>query len=704
MPVVGTTGRPWVATMPRSDAAGWLGLLGRALTAGMLTSLLLAVLALLGAPRAEAAATEPGLRLYGASVADVAYAPQLQTAVAIKVTGLLARVSVRQRFVNPHAAWVEGIYVFPLPQDAAVDRLRMRYDERLIEGEIQEKQQARASYEQARARGQGASLLDQQRANVFTTSVANIPPQQTVEVEIEYQQRLRWLDGEFSLRFPTVVGPRYIPGSPLTGENSGFAGRGWAIDTDQVPDASQITPPVLAGEEGNVNPLVIAAELNIGLTLAEITSPYHAIDVEQHAAGAYRVTLAAGAVPADRDFVLRWRPLLAAQPTAALFNESWQGKHYGLLMVMPPQAASATVGIARELVLVVDTSGSMHGASIRQARAALLSALRQLKPGDRFNVIQFNSGLDALFDRAMPADHEHLRRAQHYVRALHAEGGTEMLPALRLALHDPAPSGLLRQVVFLTDGAVGNEQALFETVAQGIGDSRLFTVGIGSAPNALFMTRAAKFGRGTFTYIGATDEVERKVGALFRQLSAPVLTDVRLHWQGEATAGVIQTPAQVPDLYAGEPLVVAVQAAHAPARVLIEGRLGSRRWQHTVALQGGATGDGVHALWARRLIEDWMARRVTGEDAARVRDAVLGLALEHHLVSAYTSLVAVDRTPRRPQSSDLETAALPTRLPAGWSATAVFGRLPTTATPAPMLLLLGLAGLGVAWLARRRGA
>ena len=204
------------------DRFGWLGLLWRAAFTGLWSSILMAVMALLFAPGATASEPESGLKLYGISGEELGYAPRLRTDVSIKVTGMLARVRVQQRFTNPGDNWVEGVYVFPLPENAAVDRLRMLYDERLIEGEIQEKQQARKTYERARASGKGASLLDQQRANIFTTAVANIPPQETVQVEIEYQQRLQWLDGEFSLRFPMVVGPRYIPGTAL-------ADREWRI-------------------------------------------------------------------------------------------------------------------------------------------------------------------------------------------------------------------------------------------------------------------------------------------------------------------------------------------------------------------------------------------------------------------------------------------------------------------------------------------
>jgi len=641
--------------------------------------------------------------LYGATGEAIGQAPQLHTDVVIQVSGMLARVRVEQRFRNPRATWVEGIYVFPLAEGAAVDRLRLRYAGRLIEGEIQERQQARRRYDQARAAGKVASLLDQQRANVFTTSVANIPPAAEVEVSIEFQQQVRWRQGEFSLRFPTVVGPRYIPGVPLPGGHAGPAGLGWARDTDQVPDASHITPPVDLGADGRLNPFRLSAELNIGLPLADLTSPYHPVEVEQTGPGRYRVELAQGRAAADRDFVLRWRPAAAQQPSAALFAEAWRGQHYALLTVMPPEPAAVPQDTRRELILVVDTSGSMHGDSIAQARAALLDALGRLGPGDRFNIIAFNQATAALFEDAVPADPAHLRQARRYVERLEAQGGTEMLPAMRLALRDPYPSGLLRQVVFVTDGAVGNEAALFRAVAQDIGASRLFAVGIGSAPNALFMNRAAGLGRGTFTYIGTSNEVETKIGALFRQLASPVLTDVRLRWHmTDGEAAPQQTPQAVPDLYAGEPLVVAVQGGSAPQSVEIEGWLGERRWHHRVALQGGADAAGVHALWARRRIDDWLGRLVVGGDPDEVRTAVLALALEHHLVSRYTSLVAVDRTPSRPEDAGLERAPLPTRLPAGWSAAAVFGRLPGTATPSALYLCLGLSAIGLAVLAAWR--
>ncbi len=645
----------------------------------------------------------PGLQLFGGDLQSLSHAPRLHTDVAIAVTGMLARVAVTQRFVNPGDDWVEGVYVFPLPEDAAVDRLQLHYAGRRIVGEVREREQARRDYAQAREQGRGATLLDQQRANVFTTSVANIPPRATVEVRIEYQQVADWRDRAYSLRFPSVVAPRYIPGEPQGAAGERVGGRGWAVATDQVADASRITPPVVAGADRAVNPLAISVDLDAGLPLAVIDSPYHRVDVAETGAGRYRVVLADGVVPAERDFVLRWQPQLAEQPSAALFVQRWRDRHYSLLTLMPPHAQAPAPTVARELVLVVDTSGSMHGASIEQARGALATALGQLRPGDRFDVIQFNDSAHSLFGRAVPANAVNLGRARSYVAGLRAEGGTEMLGAMRLALHGDGAPGLLRQVVFLTDGAVGNEQALFATIAERLGDSRLFTVGIGSAPNGLFMRKAARFGRGTFSYIGSAGDVATTMTALFSQLRAPALTDVTLHWQtadGRPVDG--QAPGRVPDLYAAEPLSVAVRAPSAVHAVRITGRRGDRPWTHTVTLRGGAASDAVHVLWARRTIDDLLVGRVLGEPAAALRDAVIALALEHHLVTRFTSLVAVDRSPSRPPGDRLQRGDVPVRLPAGWSADAVFGRLPGTASLAALYLIGGLLSLGLAAAVRRR--
>ena len=475
--------------------------------------------------------------------------PALSTDVKISVSGMVARAIVAQQFKNDSPDWVEGTYVFPLPENAAVDRLRMRVGERLIEGQIRERAQARAEYEAARDRGNRASLVEQERPNVFTSSVANLGPGETLTVEIEYQQTLRYEDAAVSLRFPTVVAPRYIPGKP---QSETSKGSGWAADTNEVLDASRITPPVAAEGEAPRNPLTLHVELDAGFPVSEVKSRYHAVNVEKREDNRYEVSLAVGPFPADRDFELVWHPLAGAQPRGSLFRETRDGETHLLLTIFPPVGSQATEKrLPREAVYVIDTSGSMQGASMDQAKQALQLALRQLTRADRFNVIQFNSVTDTLFASPREASEKNLEAARRYVDKLHATGGTEMAPAVRAALDAPAKEGFLRQVVFMTDGSVGNEDELFKLIQKKLGRSRLFTVGIGSAPNSHFMTKAAQLGRGSFTYIGDIAEVGEKMGALFGKLEHPVLSDIVVEWPASVSAEGY--PQKLPDLYLGEP-------------------------------------------------------------------------------------------------------------------------------------------------------
>ena len=610
-------------------------------------------------------------------------APTLETEVNIVVTGIVARASVRQSFTNPSQAWAEGIYVFPLPEDAAVDRLRMKIGDRLVEGVIQERAAAKAQYEQAKQEGRRAGLVEQERPNIFTTSVANIAPGAAISIEIEYQQTVRYDSGQYRLRFPMVVGPRYIPGSPGAGPSSG---RGWSPDTDRVADASRITPPVEYPSRGPLNPVSLTVSLDPGVPLARLTASYHAVQTTPLADGRFQVELARGPVPADRDFELVWQPSTEAAPIATLFTERKGADTFAILMVTPPASGAPDAPrLPREVIFVLDNSGSMHGASIEQAKAALKLALDRLQPGDTFNVIRFNHTTDAVFSTAQAATAVNLATATRYVGRIKADGGTEMLPAMRQALDGGEHPGRLRQVIFLTDGAVGNEAELFAAIHDRLGDSRLFTIGIGSAPNSHFMREAARLGRGTFTYIGSINEVREKMVALFAKLESPALTDVEI----EPVASAEIVPERIPDVYLGEPITVALRAPALPTQVVLRGRLGVQVWERALELHPAGEGAGLSSHWASAKIATLLDRRRTGTAEDEIRRSVLDLALTFHLVSPYTSLVAVDVTPVRPGDQSLESHALETNLPDGWDYTAVFG-LGQGATDAPVHLIIGL--------------
>jgi len=608
----------------------------------------------------------------------------LNTDVNITVNGLVARVSVMQEFKNEGGEWVEGTYVFPLPDKAAVDHMRLYIGDRYIEGEIQEKEQARKAYEQAKQAGKKTGLVEQQRANLFTTSVANIAPGETVIVEIEYMEDVHFDNGVFSLRYPMTLTPRYIPGQAMADK----VGSGWSSDTDEVSDASQITPPMVSASRGHK--VSLQASVNAGMPLEIIASRYHPVNVAE-TGGHYAVTLAGNRVPMDHDFELLWRPVPSSSPRAMAFAETLQGEPHYLLMVMPPDSGEATtVRMPREMIFIVDTSGSMHGVSIEQAKRALQRALDGLQPEDRFNVIEFNSHANPLFATSVAADIAALSSAKDFVRQLQANGGTNMRPALQHALRSAASESHLKQIIFITDGAVGNEEGLFQLIETGLGNARLFTVGIGSAPNSWFMRKAAEAGRGSFTTISSLHEVGEKMDRLFQKLEQPQVTNIAVQWPSSVV--VDPYPAVVPDLYLGEPVTVKVKASgtfRPGDSVRIVGDSVNGAWTRDLALNINEDSPGVAALWARARIASLLDLERRGANAQETRTAIVDTALKHHLVSKHTSLVAIDKTPLRESTDPLKSEQLANLMPYGQSGSAIFG-FPATATSAAAMRHTGL--------------
>ncbi len=677
---------------PTAEVGDFLDLVCKAFMGGVAAALLFAIAALALTFSAQAATVtlnDPktgALLLRTGTAGQYETAPRVETEVAIQVNGLIARTRVTQVFHNPGEDYVEGIYVFPLPEKAAVDRLKMQIGDRLIEGMIQEKEEARRTFEKAKSEGRKAAIVEQQRPNLFTNSVAHIGPNEMVRITLEYQQTLAYENGEYRLRFPLAVTPRYVPTTATPAREA-------MPDEAKVLEAALALQPAYAPADcGAVNPVDIAVTIDAGVPLGRVESSYHEAWIEKQSGQRVLVSLVKEQEEADRDFELVWSLAPGQAPQAALFTENVAGAEYALLMVTPPQATAGEKALAdrfaRETILIVDTSGSMAGVSMEQAKSALLYALATFSPNDRFNVVEFNSIMRPLFTDALPATAENLNHAKTWVQALRAGGGTEMAPALTFALNGRDTPGYLRQVIFMTDGGVGNEDELFKLIAERLGASRLFTIGIGSAPNSHFMTKAAQFGRGTFTYIGDVREVEEKMARLFAKIEAPVLKDVAIRW---ADGSPVETfPPRVPDLYLGEPIVVSAAVNRSASRtIVVSGLRGSQPWSVALTPAADSAASGVGALWARAKIATLMDVLRTGGDPTEVRARVVKVAIEHHLVSAYTSLVAVDVTPTAPNGTP-RAAMVKASFPKGMEV----GQLPQTDTAATLQLLIGLIALG----------
>lgn len=619
--------------------------------------------------------TSGSLLLRGTEPGKFVEAPQVRADYDVTVSGPTMRTRVTQAFRNPTDGWVEGVYVYPLPDKGAVDAMTLVIGDRVIVADVKKREEAKELYEAAKRDGKTAALTEQERPNLFTNSVANIGPGETVLVRVEYQAPVHQEAERMSLRIPLVVAPRYNP-KPLVTEVSMDSGGGWGV-VDPVADRTRITPPVNDPREtAPTNPVSITVRLNAGFKLGEVASATHKIKIDGSDENARTVTLDAGDVPADRDFELTWTAASGPTPSVGLFRESVGGSDYVVAYVTPPAGAAKEEKRPRETIFVIDNSGSMSGPSMGQAKASLTFALDRLTPADRFDVIRFDDTMERLFLDTVEATPENVAKAKNFVARISAQGGTEMLPPLKAALFDPRPTdgSRVRQIVFLTDGAIGDEQRMFDAIASGRGRSRLFMVGIGSAPNSFLMTRAAELGRGTFTHIGSTEEVDARMRELFAKLESPVVTNLTAVFS-EGVADM--TPKTLPDIYRGEPLVMAARMAKVSGALEIGGLIGDQPWTVTLDLAKAAAGDGISKLWARRKIDDAEVSRTLRETSPEAADAeVLKLALEHKLTTRLTSLVAVDQTPRRPQGASLTRAEVPLNLPAGWDFDAVFGKRP----------------------------
>ncbi len=597
-------------------------------------------------------------------------APTVKTEISLRVRGIVARGLVRQQFENTTSRCVEAVYVFPLSDGATVDAMRMRVGQRTITGEIRERQEASRVYEQAKSEGRRASLLEQHRPNVFTVSVASLAAGESAEVEIEYQEIVSY-DERFSLRVPLAIGPRYTPADSAA--NGTFPRTRY-----ELPG----TKP---------QPVTLEIDLDAGIPLATVLSPTHELKTIPISGNRVALEPRNVSIAADRDFELVWTPRLGTLPKTAAFTEVAGDQRYTLLMLFPPDVALRPAAVLpRETIFVIDTSGSMGGPSIESAKQALLEAVRRLRPSDHFNVIEFNSDARALFEESRRADSNAVAQALRWVESLESTGGTEMMTALKLALDGDDDPGPIRQVVFITDGQVGNEQEIFDFIRKRLGATRLFTIGIGHAPNSYFMRNAARTGRGTFTHIGDIDEVEQKMTEMFRKLESPVLSNVQLQLDRSAEAW----PQRVPDLYAGQPLVMTVRA---PVTHAAAGKVVATGWSADITATAEETATGIARLWARQKIDAVADTVFTGANAEDVRKEIVALGLAHHLVTEHTSLVAVDTTPAGVDPKSCTSQLVPIDLPAGWGG--IEGALPQTATNAPLLLLLGATLLLVAAIA-----
>ncbi len=569
--------------------------------------------------------------------------PLRHTRFETMVVGTVAETTVTQRFENALSETIEVIYVFPLPHDGAVDDYRLRVGDRALRSEIHRRAKAQRIYDEAKQAGRMAGLLEQERPNIFTQRIANVGPGEQIEVTIHVVQPLRPERGRYELVLPTVVGPRFVPGTP-TGARSGV---GMLADTDAVPDASRISPPVLPPDMRSCGDLEIEVSIDAGGPLAALGSTSHRLAVDPDHWGAM-VRLDSQFALLNRDFVLSWNregveasASMQAQPDAD-GDGGWL-----TLTVHPPAAIDPERVPGRELVFVVDASGSMGGAPMDMAKATMRRFITGLGPDDAFSVLRFSDDASGMGDALLSATEENVQRALAYVDAIASEGGTTMTAGIKAALALPRREDRVRYVVFLTDGYIGNEREVFDLIADRIGDSRLFALGVGSSANRYLLDGMARMGRGTVTYVNLAEPTAPVVERIYDKLRQPALVDLEVEFEGLEVHDVV--PGRLPDLFVGEPVAVfARYEGRLRGRAVVRGRRADEVVELDVALQRvrDEDADGVRSMWARETIDelelDPTLAFASAARQAKLVEQVTALSLEHRVLTEYTAFVAVD--------------------------------------------------------------
>ena len=599
-----------------------------------------------------------------------AVCPLKHTDVKAQISGFLSRVTVTQEFENPFKEKIEAVYTFPLPQNAAVDDMTMLVGDRTVRGKILRREEAQAVYEAAKNNGQTASLLEQERPNIFTQSVANILPGEQIKITISYVETLKYEDGSYEFVFPMVLGPRYVPG-----DAAGAQGNGFAPDTDRVPDASRITPkPPPPGMRAG-HDISIDVVLDAGVPLDAINAKTHEVLLERPDIRRAHISLKDQETIPNKDFILRY-DVAGQKISDALLTHSTGHSGFFTLILQPPERVTAEDVTPKELVFVLDTSGSMSGFPIEKAKETMKLALDNLYPYDTFNLITFSGDEHILFPEPVPATPENLAKAQAFLESRQGSGGTEMMKAIKASMDPSDKQDHVRIVCFMTDGYVGNDMEIIGEV-QKHPNARVFAFGIGGSVNRYLLDNMAKYGRGDVEYVGLNDDGSAAAKRFHERVRNPLLTDVSVDWNGMAVSDVY--PKTIPDLFSAKPVILTGRyAGNGKGVIRLKGKMSGRDFVREIPVDFSSTEqhDVLATLWARSRVDDLMGQDMNGAQQGTMKDelkqAITQLGLDYRIMTQFTSFVAVEEMivtdggqPRR--------IDVPVEVPEGVDRNAVFG-------------------------------
>lgn len=576
-----------------------------------------------------------------------------RTDAKVEVSGGFAYVEVSQRYKNPHKERLEAIYNFPLPENAAVTDMYMRVSSRVVSSEVHERSEAKKIYETAKSSGQTAALLEQERPNLFTQSVANIPPGETVFVHIRYAHELAYDGGRYRFVFPMTVGPRYNPPS--------------------VSDVDRITPPMLKPGERGGHDIQVSVRIKGGLPVTALKSLSHELEVRR-SSGATTVRLKEFDTVPNKDLMLEWG-LAAAKPEVAVLSHKSSSTGTVMLTLQPQAKPKPEEVTPKEMVFVVDTSGSMSGEPIAKVKEAMRRAIKGMNPGDSFQIIRFDQAASSFRPLPVANTPANVRDGLSYLNGFDGAGGTNMIEGIKAALDFPRDPKRRRVVLFMTDGYIGNETEIFNAVRQRLGETRLFSFGVGSSVNRYLLDGMAKEGRGFVQYVRPDQDTEKAVSWFYKRIRNPLLMDIKLDWGGLKVTDV--EPTFLPDLFDGQPLsVMARYSGPSTGTVTVTGTLAGKPYKRTLSVRlpaKRAENKVLDVAWARRRVERLMGESYTTV-APETVEAVKNLGLSFKLVTPYTSFVAVERTLLADSRLPLETVLIPNEMPEGMSWEGNFGK------------------------------
>ncbi|MFM7408395.1 MAG: VIT domain-containing protein [Cuspidothrix sp.] len=604
--------------------------------------------------------------------------PLKHTEVKAKVNGNISRVEVTQTFENPFTTTLEATYIFPLPDEAAVDDMLIQIGDKIIKGSIKKRQEAQQIYEQAKRQGRTAGLLEQERDNIFTQSLANIKPGEQIDVIIRYTESLKFEGGNYEFVFPIVVGPRYIPGITIA-ENSRKGGSAIAPmtlnqDTDLVTDASRLNAPIFPIGTRSRHDINITVEINAGVEIQDISSPSHHIQITRTGQIA-EIKLAGGDTIPNKDLILRYQIANKNTQATVHIQADQRGGHFALYLI-PALEYQPDQLVGKDVIFLIDTSGSQHGAPLNQCQELMRQFINGLNPQDTFSIIDFADTTQQLSPIPLNNTPQNRTAAINYINRLNAGGGTEMLQSIRTVLNFPVTDfNRLRTIVLLTDGYIGNENQVLAAVQRYLQPgTRLHNFGAGSSVNRFLLNRIAEIGRGISTIIRHDEPVNQIVEKFYRQINNPVFTNIQLQWEGDGESPIIY-PLTPPDLFAEQPLVLfGHKPDRYPSKLHINGITASdKRHQQTFNIDFQVTGNpGIAQLWGRSRIKDLMNQMVSGDTKTGV-EAITNTALTYQLLSQYTAFIAISDEIRVNPLQDSLSLQVPVEMPEAISHQGIFG-------------------------------